>query len=244
MAFKKNNSSNKKSGSIVGKMVWITIIFTIIPLIVTATLIISTYQGLIDALLTEKGIELGREIVSGLFLTLDNSKIQASLIAFIAIVLTLFGNILMSRSLTKPLRKLLKGTHEIAKGNLDFKIDVGEKDEIGELSVRFNKMTEQLKEAKAMLERKVQARTSKLKKTTEALEEARATLEIKVQARTKELEELTKSLEGQVQQRTKELQGKVEQLEKFQKLSVGRELKMIELKKQIEELEVKLREHN
>lgn len=245
MVFKKNNSRKKEmSAGIVAKMLLMTIIFTIIPLIVTAALIVYTYQGLIDALLAEKGIDFSSEIVSGLFLTLENSRIQAILIAFIAIVLTLFGNILMSRSLTQPLRRLLKGTHEIAKGNLDFKIETGARDEIGELSIRFNKMTEELKEAKAMLERKVQARTSELKKTTEALEEARVTLEIKVQARTRELGELTKGLEGQVKQRTEELQGKVEQLEKFQKVSIGRELKMIELKKQIKTLETKPNKHN
>lgn len=238
MVFKGNSSRKKEmSVGIVAKLLLTTIIFTIIPLIVTAALIIYTYQGLIDTLLNESNIEFSNEIVSGLFLALENSKIQASLIAFIAIVLALFGNILMSRSLTRPLRRLLKGTHEIAKGNLNFKIEAESRDEIGELSIRFNEMIEQLKEAKLMLEKRVQARTSELKKITDALEEARATLEIRVQARTKELEGLTKNLEGQVQQRTKELQDKIKQLEKFQKLSVGRELKMIELKKEIKTLE-------
>jgi len=41
-------------------------------------------------------------------------------------------------------------------------------------------------------------------------------------------------LEGQIQKRTKELQEKVRELEKFQKMAVGRELKMVELKEEIE----------
>ena len=46
-------------------------------------------------------------------------------------------------------------------------------------------------------------------------------------------------LEKQVEKRTKELQDKIEQLEKFQRLTVGREIKMVELKKQLEELKKK-----
>ena len=61
-------------------------------------------------------------------------------------------------------------------------------------------------------------------------------LEIRVKARVKELEELTQNLEEKVRERTKEIQKKVEELEKFQKFSVGRELKMIELKKKIKEI--------
>ncbi len=45
--------------------------------------------------------------------------------------------------------------------------------------------------------------------------------------------ELQGSLEQKVQERTKELQQRVEELERFRKLTIGRELKMIELKKKL-----------
>jgi uncharacterized membrane protein (DUF106 family) len=45
-----------------------------------------------------------------------------------------------------------------------------------------------------------------------------------------------------VDERTKELKEKVEELERFHKLTVGRELKMIELKNTIKELQKKLEE--
>ena len=67
-------------------------------------------------------------------------------------------------------------------------------------------------------------------------EMSRAVLEIKVGARTKELKEFSEGLEEQVATRTKELQGKMEALEKFNRLAVGRELKMIELKRDIADL--------
>ncbi len=84
----------------------------------------------------------------------------------------------------------------------------------------------------------------KVKERTEELNEAKKVLEIKVQARKKELKELAESLEEQVKERTKELQKKAEELERFYKLAVERELKMVELKKEIERLKEKLEKSN
>ncbi len=85
-----------------------------------------------------------------------------------------------------------------------------------------------------------------LLKARSELREAKDVLEIKVIARTKELEELTKTLDYKVGQRTKELwesekilQNRVNELERFHKLTVDRELKMLELKKEIKILKEK-----
>jgi C4-dicarboxylate-specific signal transduction histidine kinase len=78
------------------------------------------------------------------------------------------------------------------------------------------------------------------KKAREELKDQRAVLEIRVRARTKELEELTKTLEDQVKERTKELQERVNELERFHQLTIGREKKMIELKKKLKRLESEL----
>ena len=61
-------------------------------------------------------------------------------------------------------------------------------------------------------------------------------LEVKVKTRTRELESERASLEEKVEGRTKELQERVGELERFHSLTVGREIKMIELKKEIERL--------
>ena len=81
-----------------------------------------------------------------------------------------------------------------------------------------------------------------VQKRTQELQETKSILEVKVQARTKELQELADSLEEQVQERTQELQKRVEELERFHKLTLGRELKMIELKREIERLRKKMGE--
>ena len=56
-----------------------------------------------------------------------------------------------------------------------------------------------------------------------------------------QLKEAKLGLEEQIKDRTKELQEKVEELEKFNKLAVGRELKMIELKKEIDKLKIQIK---
>lgn len=50
----------------------------------------------------------------------------------------------------------------------------------------------------------------------------------------------SKNLEKKVEEKTKELKEKIEELEQFNKFAVGRELKMLELKKRLKELEDKL----
>ena len=55
-----------------------------------------------------------------------------------------------------------------------------------------------------------------------------------------EFKKLQEGLEEKVEERTQELQEKIEELERFQRLAVGRELKMVALKEEIEKLKEEL----
>ena len=134
---------------------------------------------------------------------------------------SLFVLFVILRQIITPLRKITLACQEIRKGNLNVKIDLKSGNEIGELAATFNRTI------------------GDLKKSQDALEKSKATLEIKVKKRTQELSDLTKGLEQKVEERTKELQERVNELERFHELTVGRELRMIELKKEIKKLKKK-----
>jgi len=60
---------------------------------------------------------------------------------------------LIARNVTKPILNLVAGTREVAKGNLDHRIETKGKDEIASLIQSFNHMTSQLKASREKLMR-------------------------------------------------------------------------------------------
>ena len=70
--------------------------------------------------------------------------ISAIVTALAAIVGLVFA-MLVSSGITRPVRRLLEGTREVEAGRLDRSIDVITRDEIGQLSIAFNRMVGQLR---------------------------------------------------------------------------------------------------
>jgi len=172
------------------------------------------------------GYNLLRDVVG---ITLDPEPFRR-LISQMWVVLTLTlalwmaVALLLSNIVTRSILKFIKATKEIAAGNLEYKLDVKSKDEIGDLADSFTKMAQDLK------------------KSRDSLKSYSKDLEAKVRERTKELEEAKAGLEETVAGRTKELQKKLDELEGFRKGTVNREFRMKELQNKIEELEDRLRE--
>lgn len=145
---------------------------------------------------------------------LKNSLISAGLLVALALIYVFLIATIFTRNLVYPLKKLIFWAREVTKKKLDEDIYVITNDEVSDAIDYTRHMVEGLKETEKVLE-------------------------IKVRTRTKELKQLADTLEEKVQQRTGELHKRVKELEDFQKLTVGREVKMIELKKKIKELKEK-----
>ncbi|MCK4700119.1 MAG: HAMP domain-containing protein, partial [Bacteroidales bacterium] len=163
----------------------------------------------------------------------------------ILLITTLLVIFIISKNITSPIVKLQKGTEEIIKGNLDHKIGVKSKDEIGQLSRSFDTMTDKLRNAQNKLknytedlETTVNERTAELKKQFEKSEKQRiATLVVlnDLNATTKELkaeiterkraeEELDKyreHLEELVKERTQKLEEQNKELARLNHLFVN-----------------------
>lgn len=67
-------------------------------------------------------------------------------ISIVFIILSLIGAVLFSRTLSRPIHALVKGTRKVASGDFDTKVFLGSRDELRELADNFNVMTEKIKQ--------------------------------------------------------------------------------------------------
>jgi PAS domain S-box-containing protein len=82
-----------------------------------------------------------------------NSGIQILLlIAGLVTILAIATAVLISRSIVNPLRALRKGIEIIGRGDLSYRVGTRVKDEIGQLSRAFDRMTEQLRSSTTSIE--------------------------------------------------------------------------------------------
>ncbi len=133
-----------------------------------------------------------------------------------------FCFIILLKIIIRPIKELTELCDQMREGQLITKTIESDIEEINQLIISFNQAISDLKEYKIKIE------------------DANRLLEGKVEERTAELEKLTATLEEKIKERTKQLSDKIEQLEKFERITVGRELKMMEQKKEIDNLHSQL----
>lgn len=117
---------------------------------------------------------------------LFNTSLVTVIISLSAILSVAVGYSL-SIPITGPIIKLRDAANQVGRGDLNVKIDINSKDEVGELAKSFDTMLQ-------------------------------------------ELNKLKDGLERTIEERTRALNDKVAEMERFNKLAIGRELRMIELK--------------
>ena len=118
--------------------------------------------GLLDVKMSLKSVD------EEIYKTRKNMLLFSSIM--ILVTALLFAGFIL-RLVHMPIRRLAKGTREVANLNLDYAIDFVSKDEMGELARSFNQMTKQLKAANeanqewsSTLEKKVRDKSEELKK--------------------------------------------------------------------------------
>ncbi|MBI5893216.1 MAG: HAMP domain-containing protein [Deltaproteobacteria bacterium] len=96
------------------------------------------------------------------------------IVTLVIVVLATWIGYYLAKQITIPIQKLAEGTNAVAGGNLDYRINLESKDEIGLLVKSFNKMTEDLKTSKSQVE----DANIDLKKTNLELDQRRNYMEI------------------------------------------------------------------
>jgi signal transduction histidine kinase/FixJ family two-component response regulator/HPt (histidine-containing phosphotransfer) domain-containing protein len=80
---------------------------------------------------------------------------------------------MISRRVTRPVRRLTSMARKVAQGDLDTRVAVESKDEVGVLALAFNAMTAELANSYSTLEERVRQRTAELVASQNALAEAK-----------------------------------------------------------------------
>jgi two-component system NtrC family sensor kinase len=127
-------------------------------------------------------LSIGGKVVGGLRVDLPLDDVMANIVEsqrlvvlFIiidALVLIIFGSVLLSRVIVNPIRRLVNVAGKIRDGDFDQKIDISAKNEIGQLMGSFNQMAEKLGENKRRLEdhiRSLETANTRLQRAQEDL---------------------------------------------------------------------------
>lgn len=69
-------------------------------------------------------------------------------ISLVFLLISIAGSIIMATLTIRPVKALSRGAEIIGKGNLDHRIEIKSRDELGQLAREFNQMTAQIKEAR------------------------------------------------------------------------------------------------
>ncbi|HEX7220717.1 MAG TPA: GAF domain-containing protein [Burkholderiales bacterium] len=113
--------------------------------------------------------------VSEVYAALDAIIYRTVALILAGLVFSALAAMWLARSMARPIGVLQEGAQRIGAGDLEQKIEVRTGDELEALAGQFNRMTEQLRESYAGLERKVEERTGELQ---QSLEQQTATSEI------------------------------------------------------------------
>ncbi len=165
-----------------------------------------------------------QDIEKAFFIYYNFKKLFILLICTFLLVVVLVSIFISQRTIT-PIKRMKELTKEVAKGNLNVTFTTRTGDEIEELSKDLDFMVREIREYQSRLE------------------EAKKVLEVRVRAKTRQLREQAEMLKRENERKTREIRRRLEELERFYRVTIERELKMVELKKEIERLKEELKKY-
>jgi two-component system nitrogen regulation sensor histidine kinase NtrY len=110
--------------------------------------------------ISKRAVEISQSYEQYKYLTFLQTPVKNSylllllLITLVVVLAATWCGMYISRGITVPIQKLAEGTHEVAQGNWDYRIEGARDDEIGVLMNSFNHMTGDLKQINVELERR------------------------------------------------------------------------------------------
>jgi NtrC-family two-component system sensor histidine kinase KinB len=104
--------------------------------------------------------------------TSNEATIAVLFAAIVATVLSVVTAVQFTKRIIEPAEQMMQTVHQIGRGRLDLKIDVDTDDEVGELSLEFNKMTERLRQFEEMNIEKIVSEKKKSETIVESISDA------------------------------------------------------------------------
>jgi len=128
----------------------------------------------------------------------DRSKLLVIIIVLIGISFTVIIGMIIIRAITKPLEKSVEFAKFIAAGNLTLKLDIDQKDEIGELASALNLMIERLHETVMNIRAgtdSIAAASAQISKNTRQLSEGATQQASSTEEVSSSIEEMTSNIQ-------------------------------------------------
>ncbi len=138
---------------------------------------------------------------------ITESVIVFSSFAFLlAILMSVFVFVSFSHFIVKPILRLKKAMGRVEEGTLGAKVDLNSNDEIGDIGIAFNKMSEKLLKNNTALKKAIEAKEGyalKLAGANAELKNLNTSLEIIVKERTSELLDANVRLQREIEEKEK-----------------------------------------
>lgn len=107
---------------------------------------------------------------------LNSSLYDIYVLIFIIFIVLVLISLFFSRALVRPIYKLKEGIDIITQGDLDYRVDLVSNDEIGDLSLAFNQMTEAIQDSRKEIDKKVRSQTKEIINKSKELEDQQSAI--------------------------------------------------------------------